>query len=171
MQKFILTFVFVLLIGTCIAQEKQWESLKINNELEISFPEKYTSKLNKDGKTLYRCKLADSTAILSFIEVDLSVSGLSAQEMDEQAKTDKFWDGYVPALVEQVPKAKLIKFERKDVDNTSGVLITYKIDNDVLHQLVLVKGLTNYIIVFRSRNKKGDDKLKDQFFGSIKIKQ
>lgn len=86
-------FVFALLIGNCLAQEKMWESLKIDNELEILFPEKYTSS-PVGNRTIYRCRLADSTVTLSFIEVDLAVSGLTGAQMDEQASTKKFWDDF-----------------------------------------------------------------------------
>jgi hypothetical protein len=168
MKKSILIPVLMLFINNCMAQEKTWESLKINNEIEILFPEKYVSTPVANN-TVYRCKLADSTATLSFIELSLSNLGLTAEQMDEQATTEKFWSDYVPTMINQIPSAKLIEYKRKKVGNTPGAIITYKRGNNTLYQLVLVKELKNYIITFNSRDGKGDDKLKDAFFGKVKI--
>lgn len=168
MQKSILMFVFALLIGSCIAQEKTWESLKINNEIEILFPEIYTSVPVRE-MTLYRCRLADSTATLSFIESDLSALGLTAKLMDGQATKEKFWQDYVPTVINQMPNSKLIKTERKNIGSTPGALVTYKRGANTFYQWHLVKGLKNYTITFASREGKGDEKLKEEFFGKIKM--
>jgi hypothetical protein len=162
-------FVLICSIGLLIAKAQPitWKTVSHANEITVAFPGDYT-QLEVAGQPMYRLKLADSTANLSFMIRDLSAAGISAEEMDTQAKEDQFWQDYVTGYMGQLTGASLETQERKNLGNIPGCVITYKLKDNILTQWLLVKGHNNYIITFNSRGGKGSNTVKNEFFDKVK---
>ena len=169
MKNTFLSIAIVVLSNVCFSQTSTWEKVEINNQIELSFPEKYVVKKETNNET-YRCKLADGSATLSLTVSNLAQLGLTDKQLNKEATTSKFWDDYFPTLVGQVKDAKLVKTERKNIGNVSGGLATVTNGKNTIYIQVLIIGNNSYTASFKSIDGRGDEKLKDIFLSSINIK-
>lgn len=158
---------YVLMLSiTCVAQEIKWESLKIDNNIEVFFPEKFT-KMQQGSDVMYECKLANGTAKLSFGIKDFSASGLTVQQMNAETSTDKFWADLVPAFINQAPDTKLVENEKISFKNYNAAAVVATKGKNTIYITIVIKDLKCYILQFTSLEGKGDEKLKDEFFENI----
>ncbi len=166
----LITITFLFVISFSIGFSQTPAVLKINNKVQVTFPDLYKEN-NICNTTVYKLKLADSTATLSAIAQDLSASGLTAEMLAQQIKTDKFWKDYIQGYTGQLPNFKFVDYDKMTVSGIPAVIIDLKSKEkpDTLHQLNLIVGTTNYVFSFASREGKGNKKVKELFFKSIQI--
>ncbi len=154
------------------AQQGDWTQVQFDNGVRVKFPQA-PQKTNNGQNTYYRLRAADSTATLVALAVDLSGTGVSAEQYEEMAESDEFWQQVQESMLAQMPTSKLLKSERRQIGGKPALYLEIERDNankkdkDLMYQWVFMKGIVNHSVVFVSLQGKGNLKLRDEFFATV----
>ena len=154
------------------AQQGDWKQVQFDNGVRLKFPQEPTKDSNAQY-TFFRLRTADSTATLGAVAVDLSATGVSAEQYEEMAQEDEFWQQVEQGILAQMPDAKLLKSERRQIVGKPALYVEIERDNankkdkDLMYQWTFMKGTMNHSVVFVSLQGKGNLKLRDEFFATV----
>jgi hypothetical protein len=164
-----------LLISVFAKCQTQWEKVKLDGSVSISFPSKPIQNVSNAGKS-YILQLADSTAAFIVAVTDMQATrGIDAATLEAAMEQDETWDEAKNAFMGSMgASAKLVKSEMTTVQNLKAMILEIDRKNDKgsinsLSVLIFVHGTNSFNIIFNNRGGKADKSLKEQFLKSIEV--